>query len=106
MPDLALDIRDAPPGVALVPGPVELFGRSPKLHDKVVGQVLWRGLPTLLVPEANQGRFVVAHDDPGVRAADEKAAILGGIVPPYLISVFHLHSKWPLLTHANWGHGT
>jgi hypothetical protein len=75
MLDLALDIGDAPAGVALVPGAIELLGGGPELHDEVAGQVLRLGLATLLAPEAEQDRFVAAHDNPGVRAADEGAAV-------------------------------
>ncbi len=45
------------------------------------GQVLGLGLPALLAPELDQGRLVAAHDDPGVRAADEGAAGLVGVCP-------------------------
>jgi hypothetical protein len=71
--DLALDVGDAPPGIALVPGAIELFRRSPELYDQVAGQVLRFRLSPLLAPELDQGRFVATHDDPGVRAADEGA---------------------------------
>jgi ribosome-binding protein aMBF1 (putative translation factor) len=37
MPNLALNVADLPPGVALVPGAIELLGRSPELHDEVAG---------------------------------------------------------------------
>ena len=62
-------------GIALVPAPVELLGRGPELDDEVAGQVLRLDLAALLPPEAEQGGFVVAHDDPGVRAADEVATL-------------------------------
>jgi hypothetical protein len=49
MADLSLDVRDdCPPA---------------------------RARPAFL-PKAEQGAFVAAHDDPGVRAADEGAAVL------------------------------
>ena len=67
--------RDPPAGIALVPGAVEVLGRGPELHDEVAGQVLRLGLAPFLAPEADQGGFVAAHDDPGVGAADEGAAI-------------------------------
>src|SRR6516162_4344921 len=81
----ALDIGDTPAGVALVPGAIELLGRGSKLHDEVTGQVLRLGLPTLLAPESDQGRFVAAYDDAGVRAADEEATIQ---------SMLYLLAKW------------
>src|SRR5262249_4595706 len=73
MLDLALDVGDAPPGIALVPAAVELFRRSPELYEQVVGQVLRFRLSPLLAPELDQSRFVATHDDPGVRAAYEGA---------------------------------
>ena len=47
----------------------------PELDDQVAGQVLRLDLAALLPPQPQQGRLVVAHDDPGVRAADEAAPI-------------------------------
>jgi hypothetical protein len=75
MPELALRVPDLPTGVALIPGAIELLGCSPELHDEVAGQVLRLGFTTFFPPEANQGDFISAHDDPGVRAADEGAPI-------------------------------
>ena len=60
-----------PAGVALVPGPVEVLGGGAELHDEVAREVLGLGLAPLLPPQPDQGRLVAAHDDPGVRAADE-----------------------------------
>jgi hypothetical protein len=73
MPDAALDVGNAPAGVALVPGSVEVLGGGAKLDNEVARQVLRLGLPTLLAPELDQGRFITAHDNAGVRAADERA---------------------------------
>src|SRR6266699_643920 len=78
MPDLALDVGDAPAGIALVPGPVELLGGGPELHDEVAGQVLRLRFTALLPPELDQGCFVIAHDDAGVGASDEAAAVRRG----------------------------
>ena len=55
--------------------PVEGLGHDPELDDEVAREVLRLDFAPLLPPEAEQGRFVVAHDDPGVRAADEIAAV-------------------------------
>ena len=73
--DLALDVDDGLAGVALEPAPVEVLGRRPELDDEVVGEVLRFDLAALLAPEPDQCALVIAHDDPGVRAADESAAI-------------------------------
>ena len=69
-----LDICDDPPGIGLVPAPVKLLGGEAELHDQVAGQVLWLDFAALLPPETLQGGLVVAHDDPGIRAADKCAA--------------------------------
>ena len=42
-----------------------------RLSDRSSGS----DLASLLAPETNEVGFVVAHDDPGVRAADERTAI-------------------------------
>src|SRR5262245_57979132 len=75
MPNPALHVADLPAGVALVPGAVELLGCSPELHDEIAGEVLWLRLSALLAPQADQGAFIVAHDDPRIRAAYEGVAI-------------------------------
>ena len=65
---------------------------DPELHDEVAGQVLRLGLAPLLAPEADQGGFIAAHDDPGVRAADEDAAVLVGLLSTPAISYSPLHN--------------
>ena len=56
VPDQALDVPDRSAGIALVPGPVEVFGGSPELHDEVAGKVLWLSLAPFLPPEADEAR--------------------------------------------------
>src|SRR5436190_5175284 len=53
MLDAALDVGDAPAGVALVPEPVELLGGGAKLYDQVAGEVRRLNLAPLLAPKAN-----------------------------------------------------
>ena len=67
----ALDAGQGLAGVALVPAPVEVLGDRPELNDEVVGEVFRFDLASLLAPEPNEVRLVIAHDDAGVRAADE-----------------------------------
>ena len=67
----ALDRRDGLASVALVPEPVEVFGRDPELHDEIARKVFRLGFAALLPPEAEQGSFVGPHDDSRVRPADE-----------------------------------
>ena len=76
MKHLPLHLGDDLAGIALVPVPVEVLGHGAELDDQVVREVLGLDLAALFPPQAEQGGFVVAHDDPGVRAADEGAAIL------------------------------
>jgi hypothetical protein len=105
MLDLALDVDDAPAGVALVPGAVELFGGGPKLHDEVAGQVVRLGLAPFLPPKADQGRFVTAHDDPGVRIANEGAAALVRLCPHIRSHDFLRFKKWGLVSSSNYAGG-
>ena len=71
----SLDRRDNLPGVALVPMPVERFGRDAELDDEIARKVLRLGLAAFLPPEAQEGDLVSTHDNPGIRAAD-KASLL------------------------------
>ena len=48
---------------------------------RLVGQVLRPDLAALFLPQADQGLFVLAHDDAGVGAADEVAAVSVGTAP-------------------------
>ena len=75
MAEPALNGLDALPGIALVPAPVESLGRHPELDDEVPGEVLGLDFSAFLVPEAEEGSFVAAHDDPGVGAADKSPSI-------------------------------
>jgi hypothetical protein len=77
MPDLPLDVREHLTGIGLVPVPVQVLGRYPKLDNQVAGQVLGLDLAPLYPPQAQQGSFVVAHNDPSVRSTDEVAPISG-----------------------------
>ena len=67
-----LDRGDGLASVALVPMPVERFGNHSELDDKVARKVFRRSFAALLAPEAEEGGLVIAHDDLGVRAADER----------------------------------
>src|SRR6516164_4784302 len=75
MPNAALNIFDPVPCIAFEPMPIELLGCDPKLDDEVAGEVLWLDLAPLLAPETAERCLIVAEDDPGVGAADKRAAI-------------------------------
>jgi hypothetical protein len=70
--DPALEVSDRTAGIVLVPLPIEIFGRQAKLDDEFAREVLRPDLATLLPPQADQGRLVLAHDDPGT---DEGATV-------------------------------
>ena len=55
---------------------IEGLGHDAELDDEVAGEVLGLDLAALFPPQANQGGFVIAHDDAGVRAADKRTSLL------------------------------
>jgi uncharacterized caspase-like protein len=73
--DPPLHSGDRVAGVSFVPVPVEFLGRTAELDDQVAGKVFGLRLAPLFAPEPEQGGFVIAHDDPGVRTADEAAPV-------------------------------
>ena len=75
----ALDVGDDLAGIAFVPAAIEVLGGEPELDDEVAREVLRLDLAPFFPPEPQQGGLVLAHDDPGVRAADEGAAVLVGL---------------------------
>src|SRR5690348_16768012 len=75
MPDLPLNIRKHLAGIGFIPPPVQLLGHDPKLDYEIARKVLRLDLPPPPPPVPKKGSFVIAHDDPGARAADEIAAI-------------------------------
>ena len=75
MPQPMLNAFNGLPGIAFVPEPIEVLGHEAELDDEVAGEVLRLGLAPFLPPEAHQRCFVAAHYDPGVRPADERAAL-------------------------------
>jgi hypothetical protein len=81
MPEPMLNAFDGLPGVALVPMPIERFSHQAELDDEVAGQVLRLGFAPFLLPEADEGGFIIAHDDPSVGAADEGAATFAWFGP-------------------------
>jgi hypothetical protein len=63
-------------GVVFVPTSVEGLGHGAELNQEIPRSVFWLDLATLLTPQAEQGGFIVAHDDPGIGAANEGAAVM------------------------------
>jgi hypothetical protein len=73
--ELPLHLRDNLPGVLFVPVPVQMLRHGAELDEEVDRQVLGFDLATLFLPKPQQRWLVLTHDDPGVRSADEEAAI-------------------------------
>ena len=71
MHDPPLDIDDDLTGIGLIPAPIEVLGDYPQLDDQIAGQIRRFGLTAFFAPKPQQRLFILAHDDPGVRAADE-----------------------------------
>ena len=94
MPNLPLDIRDDLTSIGLIPAPVQLLGGHAELDDEVAREVLRLDLPAFFPPKPQESVLVVAHDDPGVRAADEKSAVL---LPSFAGFTFH-----PFLRAQKW----
>jgi hypothetical protein len=68
---MALYVPYMATAVALIPSSVEVLSRASKLNDQISGEVFGLNLPAFLTPKANQGGFIVSHDDPGVGPADK-----------------------------------
>jgi len=76
MADVLLHVDDAPAGIGLIPAPIKGLSRQPELYDQIAGEVLRLDLTALLLPEPDQGSLVLAHDDPGVGAADKSSPLM------------------------------
>jgi hypothetical protein len=75
MADSLLDVGDHLPAIGLVPAPIEILGGDAELNYEIAGQVLRLDFSPFLLPQPDQRLLVAPHDDPGIRAADETAAI-------------------------------
>jgi hypothetical protein len=75
MMDFTLDVDDQLARIGLIPAPIQVFCRKTELDNEIARQVLRFDLTALFAPKPDQGGFVVAHDDPGIRAANEGAPV-------------------------------
>jgi hypothetical protein len=53
MPNPALDVRNWPSSVALVPEPIEWLGGDSELYDEIAREVLRLDLATLFAPQSD-----------------------------------------------------
>jgi hypothetical protein len=70
-----LDIGNHLASIGLIPTAVEIFGSEAELDEQIAGEVLRLYFASFLAPEADEGGFINAHDDPGIRTADKGPAV-------------------------------
>ena len=75
MADVLLALRDRLGCAALVPMPIQVFRGPAELDHQVFGEILWFKFPALFPPQSDKIGFILAHNDAGIRAADERAAL-------------------------------
>ena len=74
VPDMRLHIRDHLTCISLVPASVQFLGNRPKLYNEVAREVLRLDLAAFLPPQSQEGGFLIAHDNPSIRASDKEAS--------------------------------
>ena len=76
MPNPPLNVGNHVTRVGLIPASVKVLGYDSELDDKVAGEIFGLDLAAFFAPQPKQRILVIAHDDPGVGAADKVAAVL------------------------------
>jgi hypothetical protein len=71
----ALTVDDVLPRVPLIPADVEVFRRLAQLDQQVAREILRLRLSPFLLPQSQQGGFIIAHDDKCVRATDKRPTV-------------------------------
>ena len=72
-----LDIVDGVSGAAFIPVAIQVFSDAAQLDNELVTEVLGFDLAALLMPEPNESRLIVAHDDAGIGTTNERTPIFG-----------------------------
>jgi hypothetical protein len=72
---MALDVTDPVTRVYFVPAAVEIFRNQSELDDQYARQIEGIRFTAFFAPQAQKGFLVLAHDGPGIGAADELAAV-------------------------------
>ena len=70
-----LHIGDNFAGLRLVPAPVQVLSGQAQLDRQIPRQILGLNLAPLLPPKPQQRTLIIAHNDPGVGAADEASTV-------------------------------
>jgi hypothetical protein len=104
---MALDLTHPMARVEFVPAAIEVLGDQAELDDQDAREVGSGRLASFLLPELQQGLLILAHNNPGVRAADELATVArycGGAVCSRHSSAVHrigvVNHLW--LLHLAW----
>jgi hypothetical protein len=77
--DPALNIDEDLPRISLIPAPVQVLGRNTKLDYEIARKILRVDFAPLLPPQPDEGRFIIAHNDAGIRTAYEVTAEFLGV---------------------------
>jgi hypothetical protein len=72
---MALDVGDPVARILFLPAAVEVLGGQPELDDQDAREVDRRRFSSFFLPGSMEGLLVLAHDDPGILAADEMATV-------------------------------
>src|SRR3981189_279786 len=75
MSNVSLDVFDSLASISLVPAAVEVLSNGAKLNDEVATKILRGYFAAFFLPKPRQFERIIAHDDAGVRAANEAPAI-------------------------------
>jgi hypothetical protein len=86
MPDLLLDIGKDLAAIDLIPAAVQVLGRKAELNNEIARKVLRLDFAPLLPPQPDQRLLVIAHNDPGIRAANKRAPL--GSFPHGIFHIF------------------
>jgi len=76
MADVLLAVRDGLSCAALVPVPVQVLCGPAELDHQVFREILRRKFSALFAPQSDEIGFILTHNDAGVRAANERAALM------------------------------
>ena len=77
MPDVLLHVGNDLAGISLIPAPIKVFGNRTQLDNEVCRTSPPAQSRRAFPSTAGSARVVITHDDPGIRTADEVAAVAG-----------------------------
>jgi len=60
--------------------PVQVLSGDTQLYNEIAREILRLDLAALLPPQPEEGGFVIAHDDPGIRPPNKVTASFAGVM--------------------------